>query len=142
MQTSLLITLFARGAPAAKEKPKGGIDIVSEWVAVSQEYDGKPAMPIADSLTFMADGKWERVFQGKPMKNCEKYVLDVTEKPATLDLLFTPDTNAAGLFGIVRVDGDTLTICYSYNSKVRAQKFAAETGSGYTLLIMKRKKKE
>jgi uncharacterized protein (TIGR03067 family) len=127
-------------APGPKEKPKAEIDIVGEWVAVSQERHGKPDKPFADSMSFTADVKWSRVFEGKAMRNCERYKLDVTAKPAILDLLFTPETNAVGVFGIVRVDGDTLTFCFSYSNRTSASKFEAAEGSGYMLLIMKRKK--
>ena len=136
----MLILALSLAAPGPKEKPKAEIDIVGEWVAVSQERNGKPETPFADSMTFTADGKWSRVFEGKPLKNCEKYELDATAKPATLNLLFTPETNLRGAFGIVRVDGDTLTFCYSFSNRTRASKFEAGEGSGYTLLIMKRKK--
>lgn len=140
--SATLILAMTLGAPGPKEKPKGEIDIVGEWLVVSQERNGKPDGPFADSLSFTADGKWGRVFEGKPAKNCEKYELDTTAKPATLNLLFTPDTNVRGAFGIVRVDGDTLTFCYSYNSRVRATQFEAAEGSGYTLMVLKRKKKD
>src|SRR5947207_731989 len=114
--TTLLALALSLGAPGPKDAPKKGIDIVGEWIVESQEQNGKPVTAFADSLSFAADGKWARTFEGKPARNCEKYVLDVNEKLATLDLLFTPDTNIRGLFAIVRVDGDNLTLCYSYRS--------------------------
>jgi uncharacterized protein (TIGR03067 family) len=137
-----LTAALTLGAPTIKDPPKKGIDIVGEWIVESQEQDGKPVKPIAESMTFAADGKWARTLEGKLTKNSEKYVLDATAKPATLDLLFTRDTALRGLFGIVRVNGDTLTFCYSYRSDVRASKFEAAEGSGYALVVMKRKKKE
>jgi uncharacterized protein (TIGR03067 family) len=140
--SATLILALSLAAPGPKEKPKGEIDILGEWVFVSQERNGKPETPFADSMSFTADGKWGRVIEGKPLKNCEKYELDSTAKPAILNLLFTPETNAVGAFGIVRVDGDTLTFCYSFSNRARASKFEAAEGSGYTLLVMKRKKKD
>jgi uncharacterized protein (TIGR03067 family) len=143
MTTHVLLSLaLSVGAPAAKDKPKGDIDIVGEWLVVSQELDGKPDKPFADSLTFAADGKWERVFEGKPARNCDKYIVDTTAKPATLDLLFTKDTNIRGLYGIVRVDGDILTLSYGHRSDVRPQKFESVAGSSNALVILKRKPKK
>src|SRR5262249_41344620 len=133
MNSTLLIVALTLGAPGPKEKPKAEIDIVGEWVVVSQERNGKPEKPIADSMSFRADGKWGRVFEGRQMRNCDKYVLDATANPANLNLIFTPETNVSGMFGIVRIDGDKLTFCFSFNDRALASKFEAAEGSGYTL---------
>lgn len=141
MNATLLTIALVLAAPAPKERPKAGIDIVGEWVVVSQEIDGKPDTPIVVSMSFASDGKWGQTFVGdKAAKNCEKYELNAAAKPATLDLLFTPETNIAGVYGIVRVDGDTLKFCYGYSPTIRASKFEAAARSGYTLMVLKRKK--
>jgi uncharacterized protein (TIGR03067 family) len=141
--TLALGVVLSIGAPASKEKPKSEIDIVGEWIVVSQEIDGKPDTPIIVSMSFTADGQWGQTFVGdKAAKNCEKYVLSATAKPATLDLIFTPDTNISGVYGIVRVDGDTLKFCYGYSPKARPSKFDTTMGSGHTLVVLTRKKKD
>jgi uncharacterized protein (TIGR03067 family) len=141
MQTYLVTVALVLAAPAPKERPKPGIDIVGEWIVVSQEIDGKPDTPITVSMSFRADGKWGRTFVGaKVAKDCGKYEVDGSAKPAKLDLLFTPGANISGLYGIVRVDGDTLKFCYGYSPEVRASKFEAAKGSGYTLIVLERKK--
>src|SRR5262245_45731396 len=129
MNSTLLTLAVVLAAPAPKERPKAGIDIVGEWIVVSQESDGKPDTPIIVSMSFTADGKWGRTFVGaKAATDCGKYEVDARAKPAMLDLLFTPGANVSGLYGIVRVDGDTLQFCYGYDPEVRASKFEAAKG--------------
>jgi uncharacterized protein (TIGR03067 family) len=142
MQASLLIVILSLGAPASKDPPPKEPSILGEWVAVSQEANGKPATPFADVLVFKPDGKWERVFEGRALRNCEKYEFGATAKPATLSLIFTPETNVAGAFGIIRVDGDTMTFSFGYNSRVRPQTFTTEAGSGNSVLVLTRKAKK
>lgn len=140
MHATIALALLL-SAPAPKDAPK--IDnIVGEWTVVNQERDGKAGSFFSDSMSFTADGKWGRVYEGKEARNCEKYVLDTTAKPGTIDLIFTKDTNVAGAYGIVRIDGDTLTMCLNYSSRVRPDKFESPAGSSNMLIVMKRVKKK
>jgi uncharacterized protein (TIGR03067 family) len=142
MQATIALTVFILAAPAPKDAPKKD-DIVGEWTVVNQKQDGKAAEYLfADSMSFAADGKWGRVFKGREARNCEKYVVDSTAKPATIDLIFTKDTNVAGAYGIARLDGDTLTLCLNYSSQGRPSKFESPTGSSNMLIVMKRVKKK
>jgi len=143
MQASLVLAAFILGAPAPKDAPKKELDIVGEWTVVNQERDGKGGdYFFADTMSFTAEGKWARTYRGKEGKNSDKYVVDTTAKPATIDLLFTKDTNVAGAYGIARLDGDTLTLCLNYSSRGRPSKFESPVGSSNMLIVLKRAKKK
>lgn len=143
MNVTLLTLAVVLTAPGPKERPKPGIDILGEWIVVRQEIDGQPDKPIVVSMSFAADGKWGRTFVGaKAAIDSGTYEVDARAKPAVFDLLFTPGANITGLYGIVRIDGDTLQFCYAYSPDARASKFEAARGSGYTLMVLERKKKD
>jgi uncharacterized protein (TIGR03067 family) len=63
-------------------------------------------------------------------------------KPAAIDMKTSTGLAQPNMIGIVRVEGDTLTICYVGNDLERPKTFDAAEGSGATMLIMKRVKKE
>ena len=69
------------------------------------------------------------------------YKLDATQKPKTIDLMFTegPEKGTTAL-GIYELNGDTWRICLTVTAKERPKEFATKSGSGLALKTLKRKK--
>jgi uncharacterized protein (TIGR03067 family) len=146
MGTVLLGLAVTVGAPALKDKEKAP-SLVGEWEVESITTNGNPSATTAGlRYTFTADGKWVIHRNGKETSPTisRGFTADPKPNPPTVDLV--SNTNAANgsrLLGIFKVEGDTLTICGTRTKGAdRPTKFEAPEGSGLTLYVMKRAKKE
>lgn len=145
MQAMLLVLAMALSAPALKEKANSG-DIVGEWTLESSSLGGK-AVPVAmpDNLTyqFTADGKWIiKSADGKASASARDFTLNPKADPPTIDV---PVPKAGVLatrtmLGIWKVDGDTLTICFTAGDGERPKNFAPADGARTIVMVLKRVK--
>lgn len=132
-------------APALKDPPKSDFNIVGEWVVESQITNGREMKTAPGrKYHFMADGKYtQTTAKAKaPSKINRSYAIDTKTKPAAIDMKTSVGLEQPNMIGIVRQDGDTLTICYVGTGLERPKTFDAADGSNATVLIMKRVKKE
>jgi uncharacterized protein (TIGR03067 family) len=69
------------------------------------------------------------------------YVVDVSKKPKTIDILFEsgPEKGNKAL-GIYELEGDTYKVCIALAGKQRPTEFASKPGSGLVLEVLKREK--
>lgn len=144
MTTSLLLGLaLAVGAPAKKDAPaKDPPSLVGEWVGESGMRGGMPDNPPAGaSITFTADGKV--LLKEGPDRKPEMgtYNADPKKNPAEIDITPPPEEKDANLVGIYKIDGDTLTLCFSMGGE-RPREFVSPAGSEIMLITCKRAKKE
>src|SRR5262245_5277095 len=121
MTSTLLITVLAVSAPALKDPPKTEVNIVGEWVVESQTSGGamvKSATP--QTYTFAADGTWTVTRGGKAVRKTNRtYSLDKTTNPASIDLKTSAAAARPSMIGIVKVEHDVLTVCYSRGGEDR-----------------------
>jgi len=142
MYASVLIGLAVSiAAPAPKEPPKKEATIVGEWVGEKMVAGGKdrPAPKGEVTFTFSADGKMTI----KEREKAEEagYKIDAKKEPPEIDIT-PPEREKAGTFaGIYKIDGDTLTICFSIGG-ARPTAFASPEGTMTMLMTLKRAKKE
>jgi len=133
------------GAPALKDPPAKAPNIVGEWDVESVTVNGMPSgIKGGTKYTFTADGKWLIERSGKPIVGPDRgFKTDPKASPPKVDLISS--TAAAGtlLLGIYKVEGDTLTICGRRGNDVeRPTSFDDSEGSGTTVYVLKRAKKE
>jgi uncharacterized protein (TIGR03067 family) len=127
-------------APALKDPPKTELKIAGEWVVDSEVTNGRPLKTtIERRYTFADDGKWTLNTKGKTLGGEKTYSIDTSKKPAAIDMKYSAATKYNG---IVKLEGDTLTICYTRNEAERPTKFESLEGSTTILIVLKRVKKE
>jgi uncharacterized protein (TIGR03067 family) len=114
------------------------------WQVVSLEVDGnKAGEEDAKKITVIneADGKWTIEADGKVVARGTS-VIDPTKKPKTVDLTTTEgDDKGNTALGIYEIGDDTRKVCLATAGKERPTEFAAPSGSGHILAVLKRVKK-
>jgi uncharacterized protein (TIGR03067 family) len=143
----LLTALAVAGAPAAAgEKGKKGVldpaSLAGTWVYVAGERDGKKLS--ADDLKkgYVEISKEAIKLKSPDGEFVLKYTLDVTKKPARIELEIVKGPQGEGVkaVGIIALKGDQLLLCYPAMGGETPTAFAAKAGSGLHLFVLKRKK--
>jgi uncharacterized protein (TIGR03067 family) len=145
--TLILGVAIGVSAPAIKDPPKKDAGVVGEWVPESMTLGGKKmTTPVGVRYELTADGQWislvEAMRVGMPASRY--YRLDAKADPPTIDIITpSPPEGARSdpTLGIYKVEGDTMTVCYSLG-KDRPTKFESPEGSRAMLMVLKRVKKE
>ena len=118
MNTTILLGVaLCVSAPTLKDPPKKEAGVVGEWVPESMTLGGnKMTTPVGVRYELTADGQWishvEATRVGMPAPR--HYKLDAKADPPTIDFITpTPPEGARTdpIFGIYKVEGDTLTVC-------------------------------
>jgi len=113
------------------------------WQVVSLEVDGNTANEEdAKKIRVIneADGKWVIEAEGKVVARGTS-VIDPTKKPKAVDLTPTEGDNAGKTaLGIYQFGDDTRKVCLATAGKERPSEFAAPSGSGLILVVLKRVK--
>jgi uncharacterized protein (TIGR03067 family) len=115
------------------------------WQVVSLEVDGNKAGEAdAKKITVIneADGKWAIEAGGKVVARGTS-VIDPTRKPKTVGLTVTEGKDKGRtVLGIYEFSGDdTRKVCLATAGKGRPTEFAAPSGSGHILAVLKRVEK-
>jgi uncharacterized protein (TIGR03067 family) len=141
--TPLLLGLaIGIGAPAVKDPPKKDPpSIVGEWVPQSAVIGGKNDPPPAGTtFEFTKDGK--AIMKEPGSKGDEmNYSVDLKKDPMEIDLKESAGMKEMVMPGILKIDGDTLTICIAMVGE-RPKTFASPANSNNMLITMKRAKKD
>jgi uncharacterized protein (TIGR03067 family) len=129
---AILGTTLLVAAPALKANSKDS-GIVGEWVVERQETGGG-VLPFGGVIRFVftADGKWAWFTEGSPKVPDLKYSVDLKARPHAIDL--------DSYLGVFKVEGDVLTLCYSYKHDTRPKQLAVGDEEPYSLYVMKRAK--
>jgi uncharacterized protein (TIGR03067 family) len=136
----LLLTLFAR-APAApvpthlmKERPLAEA-LKGKWQLTSRIENGveSDANLVKNRTLVFGDGKYT-LYNGTEEFLTAKFTVDATQKPHHFDI---PGPEF-GQFGVVKLEGDVLTICIGPPDGARATEFESPKGKGRILLTYKR----
>lgn len=141
MSTHLLLALALAlpvGAPALKPAPKAPArnPLVGEWAFQALVADGEAEPNPGCTLTFAADGYFVAQQDGRH-EGSGRYTSDPSTDPPQVDM--DQEATEGTLKGVWRLEGDTLTICLSEDSRRgRPSAFAAPAGSGYLLATFKR----
>jgi len=134
----------AVAAPLPKERVKPMPSVVGEWVVETETKGGEeqPKEGEPFSYLFRDDGSWALLQRGRLFADYRRYTTEPKATPATIDL-FPPGTGTQPWYrGIYKVDGDTLTICYSDRGEPRPTTFESTAHSTSTLKVFKRVKQE
>ncbi len=145
VSTTLIGLLLAVGAPNAKEPPAKDPPIVGEWVGEKAVAGGKeqPVPPGGITFAFAADGKLVVKEGAKEKGDTGTYKIDPKKDPAEIDIVPPEGKNEPTTQGIYKIDGDTLTLCFSRGKAGagRPAKFEDPEGSDTIVITLKRTKK-
>ena len=137
---AVCIGLFLSAATAQEAKKEASI--VGEWNGEKAVRGGKER-PVPEGgviFTFTADGKFS-VNEGKRgEKDVGEYKVDAKKNPPEIDI--TAPKEERKMLGIYKVEGNTLTLCFSDDKDAgRPTKFESPDGSRTMLITFKRAKK-
>lgn len=140
-------TLFALGFLAAAFQMSAADDkkdpTAGNWVIESVTRDGKADAALKNGQRKHTDGTYTmaRVTDSAKPFATGTYTIDTTKSPITIDLKPKGGTyDGKTLLGIVKVDGDTLTIAFAEPGKDRPKAFESKEGSGVVLAVHKKAK--
>lgn len=132
---SLMAATFGLCLAEDKKDPTAG-----KWVIESVTRDGKEAAPLKGAVREHKDGSYtlSPAKDSKAPPSGGTYTLDTTKSPIAIDMKAKGGTyDGKTLLGIVKVDGDTMTICFAEPGKDRPTKFESTAGSGLVLAAAK-----
>jgi uncharacterized protein (TIGR03067 family) len=136
---TLMVCFTIRGEGVSNDLEK----LAGVWNCISATNDGKPVAEETVKklhLTVTKEGRYKTELGTQVLfdSNCK---VDPAKYPRNIDVIGTEGANKGkAAQGIYKLDGDTLTICYTMPGKERPKAFESQTGSGATLVVWKRGK--
>ena len=136
--TGFVVLALIVAAPAPKDAPKptaADLPLVGEWVVESHVASGKPLPRVgkAERVTITRD-RWKVSKESE----AESFLsLDTAKDPPQIDVWVPSQEEEVRCRGIYKLDGDTLTVCYTLG-KDRPTKFESAPKSGVYVMTLKR----
>jgi uncharacterized protein (TIGR03067 family) len=133
-----LALIVAAGAPG--DEPVNAKKLVGTWICASAVIDGKPlAEEAAGQLRLTLTPDRYKTVRGERVLFDSTYKVDVTKSPAQIDMIGTEgDLKDKAALGILKLDGEKLTMCYVMPGKQRPAEFDSQPQSGAFLVVWKR----
>jgi uncharacterized protein (TIGR03067 family) len=137
-------TLFAAlalsiAAPAPKEVGKPAPKLEGEWVV--EKFEGPKDAPMGNvTVTFTES----RILIREPKRDRPEeadYTVDLTKKPAHIDIRPAQGKKDLVVYGILSFEGDALKLCFSGNGGARPTELKGDAEKGILLITLKRTKK-
>ena len=114
--------------------------MAGKWKVVVNETDGKPLpKELLDKFasTLIVEGDKYKVYFDDKLADEGTMKLDASKTPKEIDA--TPSKNKV-MKGIYKIDGDTMTVCFSKPGGDRPAQFKSKEGTGQILLSYTRLK--
>lgn len=141
MQTILIFAVIAIAAPGLKEKGKPDTNIVGTWEHVNLWYGGKPKKTAVTRHVFDADGQWRQTDEAGTViaSVTPRVALNPEKTPVHFDVHYKWVRGAAKK-GIMKIEGDKLTICYNAGqlNEDRPDAFTTTVENGWYMFEMRR----
>jgi uncharacterized protein (TIGR03067 family) len=130
-----MIAPIASGAQSVDQK-----ELPGSWACASAIIDGKPlAQDTAKELRLTLTADRYKTERGQQVLFDSTYKVDGAKTPAEIEMVGTEgDLKGKTALGILKLDGDTLTMCYVMPGKQRPTAFESLPDSGKFLIIWKR----
>ncbi|WP_439622202.1 TIGR03067 domain-containing protein [Gemmata sp.] len=138
LSTVLAVGLIGVAGAEDKKDPTAG-----KWVVESVTRDGKVMDAYKGGVRVHDAGKYTFTLpaESKLPSSSGTYTVDATKTPATFEVVAKGGTyDGKTLPGIVKVEGDTMTVAFVEPGKDRPTKFESAAGSGVVLAVYKKAK--
>ena len=113
--------------------------LVGRWIYTSGTRAGEKIDPERLQGEFTATKDKFEIPAGPDEKFVMRYKLDTTKSPAAIDVEIESGPAPEGkALGIIKMDGDTWTLCYDPLGATRPEKFESTAENGFFLFEMKR----
>jgi uncharacterized protein (TIGR03067 family) len=137
---SLVLGLGLVGVAFAEDKkdPTAG-----KWVVESVTRNGKVIAAYKGGTRVQGEGKYTFTppAESKIPPTTGTYTLDASKTPMSFDAVAKGGTfDGKTLLGIVKVEGDTMTVAFAEPGKERPTKFESPEGSSVVLAVYKKAK--
>lgn len=135
----LLLALLAASATADDERPATPDHelIRGAWRVVVAKDGGKEKPRALGQLDLFDTAKLH-VISPVGRRTVYRYELDPAAKPKRM--ILQTDDELISTTAIYKLDGDTLTLCYSFEPGVVPKEFGTKPNDGRTMLVLKRDK--
>lgn len=146
MNATCLLLALVVAAPAPKDKPKPGPDVVGDWIVESITTNGRLLPQGAGNelcYSFTKEGQWKIRRGDSEVASTlnRRFELNTKVSPATFDLVILRDmTESSRMNGIVKIEGDTMTIVVCRTKGERPKSFDANDPNAQSTYLLKRKK--
>ena len=133
--------LTAADTPSDEASKKDLERMQGDWACDSYAVDGMK-LPDDDAQAYFRtiQGDIYAVSRFKKVLGKGTFKLDASKKPRAIDAL--PAGRDKPLLGIYEFDGEKMKLCFASPGKDRPTAFTSETGSGHTLTVWVREKKQ
>jgi uncharacterized protein (TIGR03067 family) len=134
----LMLAVPDRRDPTPSETKPLAEQLQGKWQPVKRVVFGDEQRESIEESTFtIIDAtRGTDMEQGKPARGGFSYTIDITKKPAAIDL--GTDAKHLKVTGIFKIEGDTLTMCLSFNTDSRPTQFISTRESQTILIEMRR----
>lgn len=136
----LFVACLGNAAISNGESPVDAKNLVGTWSCVSAVVDGKPlADETAKQLVLTLTADRYKTVRGEQVLFDSTYSVDASKNPAQIDMIGTEgELKGKSAPGILKLDGDSLTMCYTMPGKDRPAAFESQPQSGVFLVVWKR----
>ena len=126
--------------PAAQdEKKKSSASLAGTWKVESGSRMGNKSAEDQLPPAITIDDKVIRIPTPDGQEFVMSYKIDASKKPIAIDMAIeegpAPESKA---LGIIKMDGDKVTLCYDPTGQTRPDEFASTEDDGFHLFVMKK----
>ena len=141
MRALFMISILAIAVPDRPDPtPKETIPIMQqlpgEWKILSANIGGKPHAGLKPGDIFHFDSEKMTIRFAGNRQEIYFFTLDPTKSPAVFDFRFGSAKNGSQSLGILKIEGDVLSLCF--DNAVRPKEFASNVNTGTQLWQMTR----
>jgi uncharacterized protein (TIGR03067 family) len=136
-----LSAILLLGADSPADSAKKDLErMQGRWSVQQAQRDGKDApATVRDGMTVKIDGNKLVISEAENAREeTAEMTLDPGKSPATVDFKLLRPGDNENAFGIYKIDGDTLSICWTKHDGARPEQFETKAGTGQVLFVLKR----
>ncbi len=141
LHTLLIGAALTLAAPAPKEAPKGAAKLEGTWLLIDAEgVKGKQDVAKDNVRFVIADGNIVIAQEKTKGDRTETatYEVDLTKKPAAIDIKPKTGPKEMVVKGIFEVSGDTLKLCFGRDNADRPTEFKGDEAKNIQMMTFKR----
>lgn len=138
-----LVSLPGNCPTSQKDKDDIAVRLTGVWVVTAETVNGSVSTSEEIKGLSVVVKENNIIFRGTAVQGEATWSVDTSKRPCHIDFTFTNEPlKGEKRSGIVKLDGDTLTLCIDTTGKSRPERFESPAGSKFLLHVHRREKKE